>query len=105
MCGGTVRPGNLLKQLRAPGPVPPALHHLTLSEHNQTHFSRGYLERAKRVLALFSIIAIRQILQRSYICLQLSVIQGLEERKLSRTLNKFPTPGVTFAFQSVLIFI
>lgn len=49
------------------------LHHLTLSEHNQTHFNRGHLNRAKCALAVFSNIAIRQILRSSYISLHLSL--------------------------------
>lgn len=77
-------------ELLASFPPLPALHHLTLSEYNQTHFSRGYLDRAKRALAVFSIIAIRQILQSSYVSLQLSVIQGSDDWELSRIFNKFP---------------
>lgn len=94
----------------------PTLHHLTLWEHNQTHFNRGYLNCAKCALAVFSNIAIRQILRSSYISRHLSLrFRGQRIGSCCECVTTFCVcvfvklklrpPGVTFVFKSMLVFI
>lgn len=74
MLGGTVRAGNLLKPLRAGGPLPPALHRLTLPEPDQTLLSRGDVAQPSvSPLALCSLTALRPA------ALWHSGVRGLED--------------------------